>query len=96
MNLEKLHSPNKSFSVVPVFKSENGSTVSIKIKAGEQLKEYITKVPALLLCLNDQAVFENEQGLKEHHSVGDYLELEPIVKHWLNAIDESNFLLIKS
>ncbi|MFT6923500.1 MAG: quercetin dioxygenase-like cupin family protein [Crocinitomicaceae bacterium] len=96
MNLEELHNADKSVSAVPVFKTKNGTTVSIKIKAGEQLKEHITKVPALLVCLNGKAVFENEQGLKEHLSGGDYLELEPMVKHWINAIDESNFLLIKS
>ena len=96
MNLENIHTADKNVSAVPIFKTDNGTTIAIRIKQGEQLKEHITKVPTLLVCLNGKAVFENEKGLKEHLSDGDYLEIEPMVKHLINAIDESNFLLIKS
>jgi len=96
MNLEKIHTSDKNVSAISVFKTDNGTTISIQIKQGEQLKEHITKVSALLVCLNGKALFENEQGLKENLSAGDYIEIEPMVKHWINAIDESNFLLIKS
>ena len=96
MNLKNVHSAEKIVSAVPIFKTEIGSTIAIRIKEGQQLKEHITKVPTLLVCLDGKAVYENEKGVKEHLSKGDYIEIEPMVKHWLDAIDESNFLLIKS
>ena len=96
MNLKNIHNTDKNVSAVPVFETENCTTIAIRIEQGEQLKEHITKVPALLVCINGKAIFENEQGVKEHLSVGDYIEIVPMVKHWVNAINESNFLLIKS
>jgi len=96
MNLKHIHNAEKSISAVPVFKTENGSTIAIRIKEGEKLKEHITKVSALLVCVNGKAIFENEKGTKQNLSVGDYIEIEPMVVHWVNAINESSFLLIKS
>lgn len=72
-----------------------GNVISLQIKAGEQLKEHVTKVPALLICINGDATFENELGLKLKLSSGDYVNIEPEVKHWVNATVSSEFLLIK-
>ena len=96
MNIEAQHTTDKAVSAVPIFKGTGGTTIAIKIKQEETLKEHITKVPALLICISGKAVFENEQGIKEPMSSGDYIEIEPMVKHWVNAQEESNFLLIKS
>ena len=62
---------------------------------GEKLKEHITKIPTLLICISGQVSFENEQGLKELLSPGDYIHLEAMVKHWVEGIQESQLLLIK-
>ena len=43
-----------------------------------------------------RAADENVKGVKEQLSAGDYIEIEPMIKHWVDAISESNFLLIKS
>jgi quercetin dioxygenase-like cupin family protein len=96
MNLKNIHANDKVVSAIPVFKTEKGTTISIRIKENGLLKEHITKVPALLVCLNGKAEFENEHGIKIPLSVGSTIEIEPMVKHWINAINESNFLLIKS
>jgi quercetin dioxygenase-like cupin family protein len=42
-----------------------------------------------------KAVFENETGLKETLKSGDYVNIEPMVKHWVKGIKESQLLLIK-
>ena len=56
----------------------------------------VSVVPILLTCLNDNAVFGNEKGIEAPLSVGEIIEIEPTVKHWINAIEEHNFSLIKS
>jgi quercetin dioxygenase-like cupin family protein len=96
MNLKNIHDNDKVVSAVPVFKTEKGATISIRIKENGHLKEHISKVPALLVCLNGKAEFGDEQGLERFMTPGDYIEIEPMVKHWISAINESNFLLIKS
>ena len=78
-----------------LFKTAVGNVTSIQILADEQLKEHITKVPALLLCLTGEAIFENENGVKLTLTIGDYVNIEPNIKHWINAKSTSNLILIK-
>lgn len=96
MNLKDKHTNDKDVSAASIFKTDNGATISIRIKVGGHLKEHVSKVPALLVCLNGKAEYGEENGLEQFMSPGDYLEIEPMVKHWITAIDESNFLLIKA
>ncbi len=95
MNIKDLHPDTKSVSTASLFKTAAGTVTSIHILAGEQLKEHITKVPALLICLAGDAVFENEKGIKLTLTTGEYLNIEPHIKHWINAKSVSNLLLIK-
>lgn len=95
MNIKDLHQDTKAISAAPLFKSTEGNVTSIQILANEQLKEHITKVPALLLCLSGEASFENEHGVKLTLKTGNYVNIEPNTKHWINAISTSNFILIK-
>lgn len=67
----------------------------MQIAAGEQLKEHITKVPALLVCISGNAVYQDEKGASIELRAGDYLDLEANVKHWVDATEESNFIVIK-
>ena len=67
----------------------------MQIAKGEQLKEHISKIPVLLLCVSGQAKFGDEQGHEINLESGDYVKIEPNVKHWVDAFEESNFLLIK-
>jgi len=41
------------------------------------------------------ALFENEKGVKETLITGDYVNIEPMVKHWVEGILESQLILIK-
>jgi quercetin dioxygenase-like cupin family protein len=95
MNVKELHQEAKAVSTASLFKTEIGSVTSIQILANEQLKEHITKVPALLLCLTGEAIFENENGIKITLKTGDYVNIGTHIKHWINAKEVSNLLLIK-
>ena len=95
MNIKELHTQEKPVSAISLFKSELGNATAIKILQGEKLKEHITKTPALLICMEGQVIFENEKGIKETLLTRDYVNIEPIVKHWVEGTIESQLLLIK-
>ncbi|MFV5691955.1 hypothetical protein ACM55K_08025 [Flavobacterium sp. LT1R49] len=95
MNLKNLHTENKPVQTNVLFSTEEGKVISLQIAAGEQLKEHITKVPALLVCVNGNAVFHDEKGKSIGLLTGDYVHIEANVKHWVDAKEDSNFILIK-
>ena len=95
MNITELHTQEKPVSAISIFKSELGNATAIKIMKGEKLKEHVTKTAALLICIEGKALFENEKGVKETLITGDYENIEPMVKHWVEGILESQLILIK-
>lgn len=95
MNIKDLHNEAKAVSTASIFKTTEGNVTSLQIIGGEQLKEHVTKMPALLICLTGEAVFENVNGLKLTLTTGEYVHIEPQIKHWINAKSTSNLLLIK-
>ncbi len=95
MNIQELHPAEKAVSAIPFFNCEEGKVMALHISATQQLKEHISKVAAMLVCINGHVVFENEKGIKESLATGDYTKIEPMVKHWVNAVKDSNLLLIK-
>lgn len=94
MNLKNLHTENLAVQINVVFEPTE-KVISMQIAKGEQLKEHVTKIPALLVCVSGKATFSNENELKINLQSGDYVNIEPNVKHWIDAFEESNFLLIK-
>jgi quercetin dioxygenase-like cupin family protein len=95
MNIKELHTQEKPVSATSLFKSELGNATAIKILQGEKLKEHITKTPALLICIDGEVLFDNEKGLKTTLLTGDYVNIEPMVKHWVEGTIESQLILIK-
>ncbi len=95
MNINGLHTQEKPVSATSLFKSELGNATAIQILQGGKLKEHITKTPALLICVEGEVVFENENGIKETLFSGDYIHIEPMVKHWVEGTIESQLILIK-
>lgn len=95
MNIKGLHTKAKTVSAISLFKGEEGTVTAIQILRNQQLKEHITKVPALLMCIEGRVSFENENDVEEELYVGDYILIEPMVKHWVNGIADSQLLLIK-
>jgi quercetin dioxygenase-like cupin family protein len=95
MNIKELHTAQKPVSATSLFKSELGNATAIQILQNEKLKEHITKTPALLICVEGAVIFEDENGTKETLRNGDYINIEPMVKHWVTAIEQSQLVLIK-
>jgi len=95
MNIKELHTQEKPVSAIPIFKSELGNATSIQILQGEKLKEHITKTAALLICIEGEVIFNNEKGIKESLIPGDYVNIEPMVKHWIEGTIKSQVILIK-
>lgn len=95
MNIKELHTTEKPVSAIAIFKSDLGNATAIQILKGEKLKEHITTVPAMLICVSGKAVFENENEVTATLETGDYIEIEQMVKHWLEGITLSQLILIK-
>ena len=95
MNLKEFHTEDKPFQAKKIFSTTEGQVNSFHITAGNQLKEHTTKVPAFLVCVTGEAVFDNVKGVSEKLLPGDYVNIEPHVKHWVTANKDSDLLLIK-
>ncbi len=95
MNIKDLHTKLKPVSAIPHFKAEEGNVTAIQILNNQLLKEHTTKIPALLVCVTGEVVFENERGIKEILLPGDYANIEPMIKHSVKGIEDSQLLLIK-
>ncbi len=94
MNLKDLFTEDKPLQTKKIFTAAE-AVISIQIKAGGMLKEHLTTVPAFLVCVIGEVVFENEKGVKETLLPGDYINIEPDIKHWVTAEKNSNLLLSK-
>jgi len=95
MNLKELHTEEKAVSATSLFKNEHANNMAIQILEGEQLKEHSTKVPALLICVEGEVIFENEEGAKETLLPGDYVNIEAMVKHWVSGVTKSQLVLLR-
>ncbi len=95
MNIKELHTREKPVSATALFKSEQVNATAIQILQGEKLIEHMTKTPALLICIEGEVIFENENGIKETLLSGDYVNIEPMVNHWIEGTIESQLILIK-
>lgn len=95
MNIKELHTQEKPVSATSLFKSEMGNATALQILKGGKLKEHITKIPALLICMEGEVIFENEKGIKKSLMSGDYVNIEPLVKHWVEGVIDSQLVLIK-
>ena len=95
MNLKNLHTENKAVQTSVLFQPTDGKVISLQIAKNEQLAEHMTKVPALLVCVSGNATYKDENGTTITLQSGDYFNIPVNVKHWVDAHEESNFLLIK-
>jgi quercetin dioxygenase-like cupin family protein len=95
MNILTLHPMDKEVSAVGLFKGESGNATAIQLVKDGTLKEHVTKTPALLLCIAGKVNYEDETGKLVELNVGDYINIEPMVTHWLNATELSQLILLK-
>lgn len=94
MNLKDVFAESKPLQTKRMF-TPTESVTTIQLMASAQLKEHTTKVPAFLVCVTGYVIFENEKGVKEKLFSGEFIHIEPEVKHWLDALSDSLLLLIK-
>ncbi|MBK0402632.1 hypothetical protein I5M27_06525 [Adhaeribacter sp. BT258] len=95
MNLKTKHDAAKAVSAAILFKGQEGTVTTLQIQKEAELKEHITKVPALLVCVTGKIVYEDESGARETLLSGDFVNIEPMVKHRVNALEDSQLLVIK-
>lgn len=95
MNLKNLHTENKAVQTQLLFSPTQGNVISMQIAKGETLKEHVSKIPALLICVSGTAVYTDEKGTVINLTSGVYVMIEENIKHAINAVEESNFLLMK-
>lgn len=95
IHLKVLHNKEKTVSAKVFFRAEEGTATALQILQNHQLKEHITKTPALLICIEGKVVFNNEQGVEVTLLRGEYVNIEPMVKHWVDAVVDSYLLLFK-
>ena len=77
MNLINLHSSDKPVQTQVLFEPTENKVIALQIAKNEQLKEHVTKVPALLICVTGEAIFSNEKGEKIHLKSGDFIHVFP-------------------
>lgn len=95
MNLKDLHTEQKDVQTALLFTPSENKVMSLQINKDKQLSEHITKVPALLICVTGSGSYGDESGRKISLKPGDYVKIEPNIKHWVDAYENSNFLLVK-
>jgi quercetin dioxygenase-like cupin family protein len=95
MNLKNLHTENKAVQTKVLFEPTESKVISLQIAKGETLKEHVSKIPALLVCISGNAVFTDEKGTIINLKSGVYVMIEENIKHAIKAIEESNFILVK-
>ncbi|MFT7030672.1 MAG: quercetin dioxygenase-like cupin family protein [Marinoscillum sp.] len=95
MNIARLHIPERLVSAALLYQSEAGNATAIQILKGEKLKEHISKYPGLLICVIGKVVFEDEKGECKTLKTGDYVDIEPEIRHWVLATIDSQLVLIK-
>lgn len=95
MNIKSIHTEEKPVSAKKLFSTTEGNVTALQIKATGVLKEHITTVPALLICINGNATFKNKNDVTKTLSSGDMVNIEPNVKHWVEAIMDTQLILIK-
>jgi quercetin dioxygenase-like cupin family protein len=94
-NISALHDAAQDVSPKPLFKGTENTVAALQINKDGLLKEHITKVEALLVCVAGEVVYEDEKGRRQTLLNGDYIRIEPMVKHWVRGVQDSQLLLIK-
>lgn len=95
MILKNLHTENKPVQTQLLFEPSESKVLSMQIAKGETLKEHVSKVPALLVCVSGNAVYTDEKEIVINLSSSVYVMIQENIKHAVKAIEESNFLLVK-
>ncbi len=96
MHIKDLHpADGKGVSARPLSRQLGTKAMAIRILKGGLLPEHITKVPAALVCVVGEVEYEDEKGRQIRLRPGDFHEIEPMVKHWVRGLQDSQLVLIR-
>lgn len=92
--IHQLWNIQKPIATEMLFQANEGKAIALKILENETLKEHITKIPALLVCISGEAKYveENRTLLL---APGSLVKIPENVLHRIEALAASTFLLIK-
>ena len=94
-NLNYIHETDKIVGAISIFKGESSNVTSIQLLEKSVLKEHRTKIPALLLCVTGKVMYSDENEQIIELSSSDYISIEPNVTHKLEALENSQLILVK-
>jgi quercetin dioxygenase-like cupin family protein len=96
MHIDEFHQNEKPVSAAKINSDNSSALTSIRILAGESLKAHTTAVPAMLIFISGKANFKDVTGRDFILTPGTYFQIPVNVEHWVDAEEESNFILLKS
>jgi len=94
MNLKSLHIEDKAFQTKLLLQAKEGKVMSLQIAKGKELKEHVSNVQAILICVSGKSIYKELSG-ETNLEAGDYVMIEKDVKHEVLALTNSNFILVK-
>jgi len=94
MKLKSLFAETKDVQTQILKTVEEGKIIALQIDENKTLKEHVSKVPALLVCISGKALYK-EKDRTVKLKKGHYVHIEPNVLHEVTASKKSNFILIK-
>jgi quercetin dioxygenase-like cupin family protein len=89
------HTNQKEVSTHLIFKGDLSHLISLHIQKGGRLNKHLTNTPAILFCIKGKAEFNDENGFKEIIEPAQYIMIDPMVTHWVDGLEDSEFVLIK-
>ena len=94
MNLKSLHTEDKAVQTKLLLQAKEGKVMSLQIAKGKELKEHVSNVQAILICVSGKDIYKEPSG-ETNLDAGDYVMIEKDVKHEVLALTNSNFILVK-
>ena len=95
MNVRDLHDASKVISFKTLLKGECGTVSSLQLLRDGLLDKHTTNTPATLVCIKGKAVYEDENGICETMTSGDFRLIEPNVVHWVKGMKRTDLILIR-
>lgn len=95
MNIKDNHTIDHPISEKALFEGDLGITSAVQILEGIQIENKISKVPALLICVEGKIIFQDDKGKNETLNPGDIINIDPMVKHRFRGISNSQILVLK-
>ena len=95
-SISSLFESGKPLQTKKVFATGHTTVIAIRIEQGGKLKEHSTPDPAILICLSGRTCYVDENDQRVYLESGDFLNIEPNLKHWLEGVSNSELILVRS